>query len=74
LDNNHSRRVNLPDEQPEVFSSVLEYLYKGDYHPKLIHNKRRDTWELEHDEATNGGSTTVYHHTTKQTLMKDTVI
>ncbi|KAL6245868.1 hypothetical protein RBB50_007021 [Rhinocladiella similis] len=66
---NHSRRINLPDEQPEILSAVLEYLYKGDYYPKLLHNKRRDTWELE-----NEGNATIQHHTAKQTLMKDTVI
>jgi hypothetical protein len=43
----HSRRIDLPDEAPEIFSSVLEYLYKGDYYPRLLHNKRRNTWELE---------------------------
>ena len=26
---------------------MLEYLYKGDYYPRLLHNKRRNTWELE---------------------------
>ena len=25
----HSRRIDLPDEEPEIFSCVLEYLYKG---------------------------------------------
>jgi BTB/POZ domain len=43
----HNKRINLPDEQPEIFSTVLEYLYKGDYYPRLFHSKRRDTWELE---------------------------
>ncbi|QSS56934.1 hypothetical protein I7I53_05295 [Histoplasma capsulatum var. duboisii H88] len=43
----HGKRINLPDEQPEILSSILEYLYKGDYYPRLIHNKRRDSWELE---------------------------
>ncbi|KAK5454178.1 hypothetical protein LTS15_006178 [Exophiala xenobiotica] len=69
---NHSRRINLPDEQPEILSAVLEYLYKGDYYPKLLHNKRKDTWELE-DEGS-GPNTTIYHHAAKQNLMKDTVI
>ncbi|KIW69120.1 hypothetical protein PV04_05014 [Phialophora macrospora] len=68
----NSRRINLPDEQPEILSAVLEYLYKGDYHPKLLHNKRNDTWEL--DDAGNSSNVTIYHHATKQTLMKDTVI
>ena len=33
--------------EPEVFSCILEYLYKGDYYPRLLHNKRRNSWELE---------------------------
>jgi hypothetical protein len=42
-----NRRITLPTEQPEVFSCVLEYLYKGDYYPRLVHDKRRQTWMLE---------------------------
>ncbi|KIY02832.1 uncharacterized protein Z520_01297 [Fonsecaea multimorphosa CBS 102226] len=68
----NARRINLPDEQPEILSAVLEYLYRGDYYPKLLHNKKKDTWELE-DEA-NGSNVTIYHHAAKQTLMRDTVI
>ena len=41
------RRIALPDEEPEVFSAVLEYLYKGDYYPRLFKDRRRDTWQLE---------------------------
>ena len=41
------RRISLPDESPESFSAVLEYLYKGDYYPRLLHDKRRNTWSLE---------------------------
>ena len=67
----NSRRINLPDEQPEILSAVLEYLYKGDYYPKLLHNKKKDTWELENESSSN---TTIYHHATKQSLMKDTII
>lgn len=40
-------RVSLPDEEPEVFSAVLEYLYKGDYYPRLVRDSARDAWELE---------------------------
>jgi len=43
------RRIYLPDEEPEIFSCVLEYLYKGDYSPFLLHDKRRNTWVLEGD-------------------------
>lgn len=42
-----SKRISLPDEEPEVFSAVLEYLYKGDYYPRLLQDRHRDTWELE---------------------------
>jgi hypothetical protein len=42
-----NRRIDLPTEEPEIFSCVLEYLYKGDYYPRLVHDKRRQTWMLE---------------------------
>ena len=42
-----SKRIALPEEEPEVFSAVLEYLYKGDYYPRLVHNRHRNSWELE---------------------------
>lgn len=41
------KRISLPDEEPEVFSAVLEFLYKGDYYPRLLHDSLRNTWELE---------------------------
>jgi len=48
------RRISLPDEEPEVFSAVLEFLYKGDYYPRLMHDKKRNIWSLEdaHDLTT----------------------
>ncbi|PYI05031.1 hypothetical protein BO78DRAFT_318941 [Aspergillus sclerotiicarbonarius CBS 121057] len=39
--------IDLPDEQPEIFSCVLEYLYRGDYYPRLRHDKTNNTWDLE---------------------------
>ncbi|KAF2280203.1 uncharacterized protein EI97DRAFT_369736 [Westerdykella ornata] len=42
-----NRRIDLPNEEPEIFSCILEYLYKGDYYPRLMHDKRRHTWMLE---------------------------
>jgi hypothetical protein len=69
----NAKRINLPEEIPEVLSSVLEYLYKGDYFPKLMHNKRKDTWELE-DVGGRSSESTIYHNGLRQTLLKDTVI
>ncbi|KAK4692750.1 hypothetical protein P7C71_g4517, partial [Lecanoromycetidae sp. Uapishka_2] len=68
-----SKRVNLPEEVPEIFSSVLEYLYKGDYYPRLLHNKRRNAWELE-DSADANSESTVYHTGAGQLLLKDTMV
>ncbi|RMD40132.1 hypothetical protein DV735_g5009, partial [Chaetothyriales sp. CBS 134920] len=66
-----SRRISLPDESPEVLSAILEYLYKGDYQPVLLHNKAKDTWEL--GESANGEDT-VCHHAMKQPILKDTAV
>lgn len=46
-----SRRIALPEDEPEIFSSVLEYLYKGDYYPRLLHDKRHNSWQLEQPES-----------------------
>ncbi|KFH46439.1 hypothetical protein ACRE_027290 [Hapsidospora chrysogenum ATCC 11550] len=71
-----TKRIALPDEEPEIFSSVLEYLYKGDYFPRLVHNKRRHSYELEqiHDDERGSAESTVYHHSVDGDLLKDTVI
>lgn len=79
-----SKRIDLPDEEPEIFSCVLEYLYKGDYYPRLVHSKRRNSWELEdavnkspNPENTGGrGSVeaTTYISSVGEHLLKDTVI
>lgn len=44
------RRITVPDEEPEVFSAILEYLYKGDYYPRLMHDRKKNTWSLEDAE------------------------
>lgn len=63
------KRIALPDEDPEILSSILEYLYKGDYSPRLMHNKRRDVWEIESNDAA-----TVELYGMKGEVLKDTVI
>jgi hypothetical protein len=81
----HSRRIQLPDEEPEVFSCVLEYLYKGDYYPRLMHDKRRDTWHLEGNmegasPQLNGGrggggiEATVFHSGVGDYILRDTAV
>ena len=60
--------INIAFRIPEIFSCVLEYLYKGDYYPRLLHNKRCNSWELEDakDPYKYGGrgsvESTIYDH------------
>jgi len=78
------RRLSI-DEEPEVFSCVLEYLYKGDYSPRLI--QRRDTWMLEGQPEASpkiGGrgvptaspstSATVFHSGIGAVILRDTAV
>lgn len=76
MDSQNSKRIHLPEEEPEIFSSVLEYLYKGDYYPRLIHNKRRNSWEIEQiqEEGQGSNESTVYHRGVDGDVLKDTVI
>lgn len=63
-----------------MVSSVLEYLYKGDYYPRLLHDKRRNAWELEDVQGNidMGGrgsvESTIYHDGVGGVLLKDSVI
>ena len=83
------KRIQLPNEKPEVFSAVLEYLYKGDYWPRLIHDRRQDTWSLEGGEDVTmtprshttekkfvgfNESATIYHHGMGDYILRDTAI
>lgn len=74
-DSANNKRIHLPDEEPEIFSSILEYLYKGDYYPRLVHNKKRNSWEMEQpDEGRSALESTIYHHAVDGDILKDTVI
>lgn len=68
----------MTKEIPEVFSSVLEFLYRGDYHPRLVHDKKRNSWILdEEDDGPRKGScavTTVLDIHSDQVILKDTAI
>ena len=76
-----AKKVVLPDEEPEIFSCVLEYLYKGDYTPRLLYNKRRNFWELESDkqdpsnnDGRGGTRSTIYHSGVGGEILRDTAI
>lgn len=74
-----SKKVDLPEEEPEILSCVLEFLYKGDYYPRLLHNKRRNTWELEGAQDTKSGGrgnceATIYIPGMGGDVLRDTVV
>ncbi|OQD84446.1 hypothetical protein PENANT_c013G02496 [Penicillium antarcticum] len=78
-----NKLIDLPDEQAEVLSCVLEFLYKGDYYPRLRHNTNKQTWELEDVDIETTGSdgelsgsamATVYHHKAGCVILRDTAI
>ncbi|KAJ5084801.1 hypothetical protein NUU61_009380 [Penicillium alfredii] len=71
------KRIELPAEQPEVLSCVLEFLYKGDYSPRLKHNARRQAWELEDTGTDAEGQSigaTVFHQQAGEVILRDTAI
>ncbi|KAK5109917.1 hypothetical protein LTR62_006406 [Meristemomyces frigidus] len=70
------KRIELPHEEPEVFSAVLEYLYKGDYSPKLYFDKKRGSWALDDEGGGAGGESTVVCNIkgVGGNVLKDTVI
>nr|POF17052.1 hypothetical protein CFP56_57867 [Quercus suber] len=67
------KRIDLPHEEPEVFSAVLEYLYKGDYSPKLIYDKKRASWLLD-DVDGPGSESTIHSNGVGGSVLKDTMI
>lgn len=68
-----NKRIDLADEDPEVFSSILEYLYKGDYYPRMEYDSKRKSWSLEDGGNANGSNEAVIH-TAGGPILKDTVI
>lgn len=59
-------------EEPEVFSAVLEFMYKGDYSPKLLYDKRTGSWTIDNDGAPK--EVTIQHTSSGASILKDTVI
>ena len=66
-----NKRVELLNEEPEVFSAVLEYLYKGDYSPQLAYDKKRSSFYLTKLEGRTPDSTVQYNGSS---ILKDTAI
>ena len=77
IDSHGNKKIDLPDEQPEILSCVLEYLYRGDYTPRLVHNGRRDFWELEDmglDSEGQSHGATIFHQAAGAVILRDTAV
>ncbi|KAJ5561715.1 hypothetical protein N7461_000476 [Penicillium sp. DV-2018c] len=74
-----TKQLTLPDEEPEILSCILEYLYKGDYYPRLL-RKNRGSWTLENAQDVNqtGGrgssEPTIFHPGVGDLVLRDTVV
>ncbi|PLB53231.1 hypothetical protein P170DRAFT_434939, partial [Aspergillus steynii IBT 23096] len=70
--------IALPEEEPEILSCVLEFLYKGDYFPRLLRSRDSNTWELEraHPDGSESGSSeaTIYLSDTAGLVLRDTAV
>ncbi|KAE8389826.1 hypothetical protein BDV23DRAFT_156573 [Aspergillus alliaceus] len=79
--NSTNKAVALPEEEPEVLSCILEFLYKGDYFPRLLHNKGINAWELKNSQNVTtlpGGrgssEATIFHSAVGDIVLRDTVV
>jgi len=78
----NDRRIYLLDEEPEIFSCILEYLYKGDYTPRLIHDKQRNINMLEGDtespkiggRGSSSATATIFHPGVGDVILRDTAV
>lgn len=69
-----TRRIGLPNEEPEVFSAILEYLYKGDYTPRLEMDKKRGSWYLADGGTAGMSESAIYQASVGAHILKDTAI
>jgi len=75
-----AKQLTLPDEEPEILSCVLEFLYKGDYFPRLLRGKQRNSWSLENAQDINqtGGrgssEPTIFHSEVGDLVLRDTAV
>ncbi|XHG05466.1 hypothetical protein AWENTII_008688 [Aspergillus wentii] len=72
--------IDLADEEPEILSCILEFLYKGDYYPRILRNKDQTSWGLENAQDINntGGrgssEATFFHPRIDNLVLRDTVV
>lgn len=63
--------------EPEILSCILEFLYKGDYFPRLVHSPDRNRWQLEDGEGRSGrgpSAPTIHHRGAGAVILRDSVV
>ncbi|KAI9371859.1 hypothetical protein BJX61DRAFT_484431 [Aspergillus egyptiacus] len=75
-----NKTLILTEEEPEILSCVLEFLYKGDYTPRLLRKKSRKTWGLEdyqdahHPGGPDLSKATIFHSGVGDLVLRDTAV
>ncbi|KAM0720578.1 hypothetical protein Q7P37_004714 [Cladosporium fusiforme] len=72
-----NKRIELANEEAEVFSALLEYLYKGDYSPQLAYDKKRASFSLAStftNKAPGASEATILMADVGVPILKDTAI
>lgn len=82
----NAKRIDLYDEDAETFSCVLEYLYRGDYTPRMLQSKSRGAFieggvedvlssPLKKDaNGARSSTATIYHTVARETILRDTAV
>ncbi|EAL92276.1 conserved hypothetical protein [Aspergillus fumigatus A1163] len=77
---NVDKVLGLPDEEPEILSCVLEFLYKGDYTPRLVHDKSHSSFTLEGYQDTSSinsresSTATIFLSAINGVVLRDTAV
>ncbi|PYH42357.1 uncharacterized protein BP01DRAFT_303317, partial [Aspergillus saccharolyticus JOP 1030-1] len=79
IENNLNKVVALPDEDPEIVSCILEFLYKGDYYPRLLRREGPEspgTYASDDPLAPgpNTSPTATFYHHRAGLILRDTAI
>jgi hypothetical protein len=74
----NAKRIDLIDEEPVVFSCILEFLYRADYTPRIRMDKRANAWYLENTQdispQKDASDSTMYHSRVGDDILRDTAI
>ncbi|RAH49194.1 uncharacterized protein BO95DRAFT_354897, partial [Aspergillus brunneoviolaceus CBS 621.78] len=76
IESNLNKVVALPDEDPEILSCILEFLYKDDYYPRLLPTKPVHSHPSKDGSPVgpNTSPTATFYHHRAGLILRDTAI